>query len=56
MGDLTRRDEQMIALGEQAETYLEYQHQQRAGEGRDSLSHDHYDVDESRREWQQQFQ
>lgn len=54
MGDLTTRDEQMIVLGEQAEAYLQHQHQQQArGRGRRSLSHDHYDVQSSRSEWEQ---
>lgn len=54
MGDLTTRDEQMIVLAEKAEAYLQHQHQQQArGRGRRSLSHDHYDVQSSRSEWEQ---
>ena len=56
MGDLTRRDEQMIVLGEQAETYIEHRLTQQA-QGRDrGLSQSHYDSNSSRREWEQQFQ
>mgnify|MGYP000563181179 CR=1 FL=1 len=53
MGDLTTRDEQMIVLGEQAEAYINHEYQQQAQRGGRSLSHDHYDVNSSRREWEQ---
>ncbi|QLH82458.1 hypothetical protein [Halosimplex pelagicum] len=55
MGDLTVRDEQMIALGEQAEMYLEYQSRQQH-QHENSLSRSQYDAEQSRSEWEQQFQ
>lgn len=55
MGDLTIRDEQMIALGEQAEAYVKHQSQQQSQHG-SSLSQSQYDADRSRSDWEQQFQ
>lgn len=55
MGDLTIRDEHMIALGEQAEAYLEHKAQQHHQHG-SSLSHSSYDVDGSRADWERNFQ
>jgi hypothetical protein len=55
MASLTVRQKQKIRLAEHAETYIEYQQTQR--HRRDGgVVRDHYDVDESRREWAKSFQ
>ena len=55
MGDLTLRDEHMIALGDQAEAYVEHHaHQQHDSGG--SLSRSNYDVEGSRAEWSNSVQ
>lgn len=53
--DLTPRQEQQMHLAAQAEAYIQY-YQQEARSGGRSLSHEHYDVGSSRREWAEQFQ
>lgn len=56
MGDLTVRDEQMIHLGECAETYIEHQQMQQSRGGQRNAVREQYDVDASRREWARNFQ
>lgn len=54
MGDLTPRQRGKMEIAAQAEAYVEHKQTQRHNQG-GSISHSQYDVEGSRREWEQSF-
>lgn len=51
--DLTLREYRKIQLAEQGEAYIKHETREQNRRGGKSMSHKHYDVNESRRKWRE---